>query len=371
MNAPRRWIEDERSEAGALLRGTVELETPSIEARRRVARKLQTSRGATSAPVPMLRFALAGVVTALAIVAVIRVLGSNDPQEPPPSWAQLTEVQGDVRWEASEGEGDLRAHVIAQRSSSARISAGPKTSLQIVAESELLLSELEGAPVIDVLRGTAIVDARTITGVRAGSWRVRTAAARFSIERRAPDLVFIEAQSGEVTVEGPRRMVLKAGEKFSSGEEEEKSRPLLVQAEEKPRRTPQPAPAKIEESDERLYQRARDAELPAEAIALYDRAAAMRGPYAEIAAYQAARANMKRASFTEAIARFERFLDAHANSAYAQEAGLDLIECRIQTGDLDRARRDLEIFLERHPNSERASELRRLRDQLSARGEKK
>lgn len=118
-----------------------------------------------------------------------------------------------------------------------------------------------------------------------------------------------------------------------------------------------------EESEEELYAKARDERDPAAAIALYDRVAAMNGSHAELAAHQAARKTMKLGRTQTAIARFEQLLAKFPGGLYAHEARLDLIECRIKNND-PAAKREIDLFLKQHPESERASELRRLRARL-------
>jgi ferric-dicitrate binding protein FerR (iron transport regulator) len=122
--------------------------------------------------------------------------------------------------------------------------------------------------------------------------------------------------------------------------------------------------ARIEyrESEEELYAKAREERDPERAIALYDRVAAMNGSHAEIAAHQAARRTMKLGK--PAIARFEALLQRFPNGTFAHEARLDLLECRIKGNDLSGARREIDLFLSEHPESERSAELLRMRDRL-------
>jgi ferric-dicitrate binding protein FerR (iron transport regulator)/TolA-binding protein len=125
---------------------------------------------------------------------------------------------------------------------------------------------------------------------------------------------------------------------------------------------PAPAPRP---SDEQLYREAREEREPARAIRLFDKIAEGQGPYAEVSSHQAARLAMHLGKFGDAAQRNEALLARYPRSGFAQEARLNLIECRIRSGEIDRASKELDRFLTVHPDSERRPELRFLRAELA------
>lgn len=118
-----------------------------------------------------------------------------------------------------------------------------------------------------------------------------------------------------------------------------------------------------------LYREAQETRERELAVRRFDAMAANDNAYAEIAGHQAARLVMQQDP-ARAIGRYEALLRRFPVGAYAPEGRLNLIECRLQTGDLSGAGRELEAFLARYPGSERTAELLRMKAALDARQKK-
>lgn len=119
---------------------------------------------------------------------------------------------------------------------------------------------------------------------------------------------------------------------------------------------------------EALYRRARKEANPWHAIRLFDRVAAEDNPFAEVSAHQAARLSMRLDRCDEAIARFERSLARSPSGTFAKEARLDILECRVRSGDSEAADAALEDYLARYPGSDKVPELRFLRAEIARKG---
>lgn len=345
----RRWIDDPHPESEDVARAKrllEDVETPRapIDARVRVADRLQLARAQEKQRSPMLGFAIAGAVAG----ALIVFFAIGTPKLPAPHVEKLAEVVDVLQ----ENEIDDRLATKGMPvGKDQKIWSREGGSLMITANTALIgtaeETRISFASIDHLVLATGGVTVRTPATfvVEAFPWTVTGVASHYDVGFEKGALT-VNAFDGTVTIDGPTKATLESGERFVSSNAPGKQRMTR------------------EDVEEELYQRARDERTPAIAVALFDRVAEMNGAYAEIAAYQAAKVTMKTQPVEKAIARFEKLLADRPNSAYAHEAHLDLLECRITAGQLDRARTELDTILARYPQSERSPELRSLRDQL-------
>lgn len=133
-----------------------------------------------------------------------------------------------------------------------------------------------------------------------------------------------------------------------------------------PGSTPPPQPASPP-SDEELYRRASADPDLLRARRAFDAIAARSGAFAELAAHQAARIDMRFGRYAEALERWNRVVAQFPRGALDQEARLNQLECALRIGRLAAARQALERFSATHPGSERTGELEFLRGDLARR----
>lgn len=131
----------------------------------------------------------------------------------------------------------------------------------------------------------------------------------------------------------------------------------------RPRTEPAPVPAPGPTDWGVVYRRARAERNAARAIAMFDEVAANDAKLATVARYQAARRTRRSRRFAEAITRFSKLI----GTDFDQEARLEIIECRLRTGDLSGAKRDLDAYIGAHAKSARSADVRFLRADLARR----
>lgn len=306
----KRWLEepdstDREIRSAQNLLARADSPRPSPEARVRVAARLSRSR--TAAPFPILRLSIAGAL--VGAVLVMFVLQLREPKVE--RVAEVIAASGEVNIEGTRARTG-RDGALSLDARGVKIALHADTVLEL---DELIRLD-HGGVEIETTKPIALV---------AGPFRISTKAAQFTAVVVEKTKLTISVASGSVAIEGEGELV--AGETRT-----------------------------LPETEEQLYNRARDTKDAARAIALYDRVAKMRGSYAEIAAYQAASATMKLGDNERAIERFEKL----RGGAYAQEASLSTIECRIALKDFARAAKELETFLASYPESARAPELKKV-----------
>jgi ferric-dicitrate binding protein FerR (iron transport regulator)/outer membrane protein assembly factor BamD (BamD/ComL family) len=148
-----------------------------------------------------------------------------------------------------------------------------------------------------------------------------------------------------------------------------RKRRLIARAPAAPPPAPPAPPAALEEDDEALHARARALERQgqyAEAASLYAQLGSREGPHAESALYELARVQ---ARFLEQPAAALAAIDEHRrrfpNGALAQEAALTAVELRLSLGGpSEPALHEMDAFLARFGQGERAPEVRWLRASL-------
>lgn len=131
------------------------------------------------------------------------------------------------------------------------------------------------------------------------------------------------------------------------------------------------APAKGLDSDagagkteaEMLFEKALASADPREAVALFDRVSKMKGPWAEVASYRAARI-ADRNKFPDSEKRFKELLKDYPRGKFAAEARLTLIESYMRARRFGRASEEIASFLSRHPGNERVGDVRFLRGEI-------
>jgi tetratricopeptide (TPR) repeat protein len=227
--------------------------------------------------------------------------------------------------------------------------------------------------------------------VVAGGYTVRVVGTVFSVERGAAG-VEVRVQEGRVEVTGPGTEVrLEAGESWSSSDA--RGHAVLAEADARQavgllRGTPV-APAPVEPvaalpsapafketrssavggtAAPSSYERGKSLAARgayAEAAAAFQEAARGNGPRAELALYEVGRLQLRNFRAPAAAAEtFRRAQSRFPDGELRAEVDLSLIEALLDTRRYDDAGQAMDGFIKRYPQSERRSEVRRLRADL-------
>lgn len=114
----------------------------------------------------------------------------------------------------------------------------------------------------------------------------------------------------------------------------------------------------------RLFDQALGSADPSEAVSLFDRVSKMKGPWAEVAAYRAARIAVRK-GFPDSEERLKRLLSDYPRGKFAAEARLTLIEGYMRARQFGPASEEIAVFLSRHPQNERVGDVIFLRGEIS------
>ena len=205
--------------------------------------------------------------------------------------------------------------------------------------------------------------------VRAGAFEVVVLGTTFDVAVEASG-VGVSVASGTVEVReagSPRLLArLTPGEAWSSEAEAPAPapRPSARLRKPPPRRVAAVAGREAERSlDQAGELRRRD---PRRALAMYRRMLAAGGPLAEIAQYEiGVIEDEDLRNPRQAVATWDRYRARYPGGLLRTEADLSVIEALSRTGDQARALVEARDFLQRHPNSERRSEVARLAGDLA------
>lgn len=247
-----------------------------------------------------------------------------------------------------------------------------RSELRVVERAGYTLLERPGLRVIlapgavldheTLVQGMAAFEVRSLSRIAAGAAFVEASSAAFVAEVQARRAA-VRVYEGSVRIGGRE---LGPGGVWSSDDKAPAKDPAADALRElmtapSPQKLARFQAAQQRALEEDLDRRARTAD-PAEAAALYAQLAQGAGPRAANALYELAELRLRRlnqpAAALEAIDEYRR---RYPDGALAQEAALTAIEARLALGQRTEADREIDAFLARYPNSERAAEVRRLR----------
>jgi len=334
---------------------------------------------------------------------------------PAPSVAHLTAVHGQVQRVDSPTRAPsiginqpLRAgDTVAVGSDGETLVAGDQgIHIAMAAQSTLTLGTMAAGIAATLLHGEILVEVPPQRGPEpvtlvAGGVRIEVVGTLFTVSR-ADEAIAVTVLHGSVRVVTPKTAVLlKPGESFTTPRQAPPSlNPLLLRflVPEPPTPTAQPAPAPTPAATpttplsatrrplppltatapeperleaavtqptaaERLYAQAELSRDPNTALALFDEVAAGPSPWAELAAYRAARLATSLMDVS-AISRYAVFLQRFPDGTFAAEAWLSLVELYTQAGDDTGALQAIASFVDKFPSNERVPELRFIRAEI-------